>query len=150
MLFFGLFFLRVLWFCGWFFCVFGKVAKVLKMIVFSQIWGLLWGGLFLFFLDLEGLGVFVVLVCVFSFVQFLLLFVLALLLDCCFFGPKPSLCFVSFFLAFLGGFFVFLFLFLFGGFKGQVKWPKGPPHLALNPLYFLFFCVIVWLSCLCV
>ena len=38
---------------------------------------------------------------------------------------------------------VFCFLF-FGGFKGQVRWPKGPPHLALNPPYFyffLFFCV---------
>ena len=34
----------------------------------------------------------------------------------------------------------FLFVFL-GGFKGQVRWPKGPPHLALNPpyLFFLFF-----------
>ena len=33
------------------------------------------------------------------------------------------------------------FLFVFGsclccgGFKGQVRWPKGPPHLALNPPY---------------
>ena len=34
--------------------------------------------------------------------------------------------------------FVFLFLF-FGGFKGQVRWPKGPPHLALNPPYLFFF-----------
>ena len=30
--------------------------------------------------------------------------------------------------------FGFLSLF-FGGFKGQVRWPKGPPHLALNPPY---------------
>ena len=43
-------------------------------------------------------------------------------------------------------FVVFLFLFfvlfvLFGGFKGQMRWPKGPPHLALNPPYFCFcFC----------
>ena len=47
-------------------------------------------------------------------------------------------------------FFVFLFCFcsvflgsvLFrGGFKGQVRWPKGPPHLALNPPYFFgLFC----------
>ena len=61
-------------------------------------------------------------------------------------GPKPSLffgfCFL--FVVFFGFFFVvflvcvFLFLF-FGGFKGQVRWPKGPPHLALNPPY-LFFC----------
>ena len=35
---------------------------------------------------------------------------------------------------FLFVFFVFVFL---GGFKGQVRCPKGPP-LALNPPYFLF------------
>ena len=28
------------------------------------------------------------------------------------------------------------------GFKGQVRWPKGPPHLALNPPHFL----VVFLS----
>ena len=39
-------------------------------------------------------------------------------------------CFFSFFL-FL--FFLFCFVFLFGGFKGHVRWPEGPPHLALNP-----------------
>ena len=56
-------------------------------------------------------------------------------------GPKPSL-FVICFVCFL----VFCFVFL-GGFKGQVRWPKGPPHLALNPpclfflvLVFVFFC----------
>ena len=32
------------------------------------------------------------------------------------------------------------FLFLFGGFKGDVRWPEGPPHLALNPPYLFFFC----------
>ena len=36
---------------------------------------------------------------------------------------------------FLVCFFVFGF---FGGFKGQVRWPKGPPHLALNPPYLFF------------
>ena len=63
-------------------------------------------------------------------------------------GPKPSL-FVICFLLFL----FFVFCFFFGGFKGQVRWPEGPPHLALNPPYlfiylfiylflflFLFFC----------
>ena len=39
--------------------------------------------------------------------------------------------------------FVFSFLFLLGGFKGQVRWPGGPPHLALNPPY-LFFIVFFW------
>ena len=60
-------------------------------------------------------------------------------------------CFFFFF--FLFCFFVcfVLFLFFFGGFKGHVRWPEGPPHLALNPPYlffvlflfcffFLFFC----------
>ena len=35
---------------------------------------------------------------------------------------------------------MFLFLFDLGGFKGQVRWPKGPPHLALNPPFFVFVC----------
>ena len=35
----------VLWFVV---CVSGKVAKVLKMLVFRQFCGILWGGLFLF------------------------------------------------------------------------------------------------------
>ena len=45
---------------------------------------------------------------------------------------------------------LFLFLF-FGRFKGQVRWPKGPPHLALNPPFlffglfvFFFFCFLVF------
>ena len=52
------------------------------------------------------------------------------------FGPKPSLCF--FFVLFC-----FCFVFCFGGFKGQVRWPKGPPHLALNPPNCFIFC-FVW------
>ena len=49
-------------------------------------------------------------------------------------------------------FFVFgFFLCFFGGFKGQVRWPKGPPHLALNPPYFLFwgFCFFVFAFFFC-
>ena len=63
-------------------------------------------------------------------------------------GPKPSLVFCFCFLLF------FCFVF-FGGFKGQVRWPKGPPHLALNPPYFLFvfywflFFFIAFLFCFC-
>ena len=49
-------------------------------------------------------------------------------------GPKPSFFCFCFLL-----FFVF-----FGGFKGQVRWPKGPPHLALNPPYFLFVFFGFW------
>ena len=53
-------------------------------------------------------------------------------------GPKPSL-FVICFCCFLFLFFV-LFVFLEGLIKGQVRWPKGPPHLALNPPYSFFIC----------
>ena len=35
-------------------------------------------------------------------------------------------------------FFAFFCVFVFGGFKGQVRWPEGPPHLALNPPYLFF------------
>ena len=35
----------------------------------------------------------------------------------------------------------YLFLFFFWGFKGQVRWPEGPPHLALFPPYLLFLLV---------
>ena len=37
-------------------------------------------------------------------------------------------------------------VFLFGGFKGQARWPKGSPHLALNPpSYFgCFFCCFLF------
>ena len=72
-------------------------------------------------------------------------------------GPKPSLfaffVFVLFLFCFCFVFVLFLFcfcfvfvLFLFGGFKGQVRWPKGPPHLALNPPYlFVFFVAFCFL-----
>ena len=44
---------------------------------------------------------------------------------------------VLFFLCF---YFLLFFLFcFFGGFKGHVRWPEGPPHLALNPPYFICF-----------
>ena len=57
------------------------------------------------------------------------------------------LCFLVFFSFFF--FFCFFvcfvfFLCCFGGFKGHVRWPEGPPHLALNPPY-LFF--VLFLFC---
>ena len=54
-------------------------------------------------------------------------------------GPKPSLSVFCFY-------FVFFFVGGGAGFRGQVRWPKGP-HLALNPPHFVlvfifaFFCV---------
>ena len=35
----------------------------------------------------------------------------------------------------------------FGGFKGQVRWPKGPPHLALNPPYLFSFVFDLFFVC---
>ena len=65
-------------------------------------------------------------------------------------GPKPSLFLFCFFFCF----FSFCFVFCFGGFKDQVRWPKGPPHLALNPPNLFIFCffwfvVVPFLSVLC-
>ena len=64
-----------------------------------------------------------------------------------------KLCFFLFFCFFLF-LFCFCFCFFLGGFKGQMRWPKGPPHLALNPPYFLlflvfFFFLLFLLSFLC-
>ena len=62
-------------------------------------------------------------------------------------GPKPSIFVFLFFFVFV--LFCF-FAFYFGGFKGQVRWPEGPPHLALNPPYlfflFVFFFVFFFAS----
>ena len=61
--------------------------------------------------------------------------------------------FFGFFVLFFVLFFCFFVFCFFGGFKGQVRWPKGPPHLALNPPYFfvfvflLFFCVFLEAFC---
>ena len=46
-----------------------------------------------------------------------------------------------------------LFVFFGGGcflgrvFKGQVRWPKGPPHLALNPPYLFSFVFGLFVFC---
>ena len=60
-------------------------------------------------------------------------------------GPKPSLFLFVFWVV---SFFLFLFFVFFGGFKGEVRWPKGPPHLALNPPYFLFVFLFLFFPCL--
>ena len=100
--------------------------------------GVFLGWLIVVHLGLEGLGVFVFLVIVFlfrvAFVSVLFALFLVLWLDVVFF---------SFFLVCLFCFFCF-FCFL-GGFKGQVRWPKRPPHLALNPPYFIVFFFFVFL-----
>ena len=57
---------------------------------------------------------------------------------CCFFWSSFFSFFFWFFCLFFFVFFFFLVFFV-GGFKGQVRWPKGPPHLTLNPPYFFCF-----------
>ena len=68
-------------------------------------------------------------------------------LFCCWIGFG-----VFVFVVFLILFFCFCFCF-FGGFKGQVRWPEGPPHLALNPpylvLFFFLFCCFCFLFVVC-
>ena len=128
--FLGFVFLR--WFV--FVCVCHSSKSVKNACFFCQFLGAFLGWLLLVYLCLEGLGVFVFLVfgylfgvgfvsvCLLCFVLWLefvlFLFLFRFVCVCVFF-----LCFFCF----------------FGGFKGQVRWPEGPPHLALNPAYFLFF-----------
>ena len=56
-----------------------------------------------------------------------------------------------YFCCFFFGFYFFLFFFVLclflGGFKGQVRWPEGPPHLALNLPFFLFFFFLFFFFC---
>ena len=117
-------FLMVLWFV---FCV-SYSCKSAKHACFFPSFGacMLW--FLLVYLGLEGLGVlcflFLFFFCSgFVFVCFGIGFVL--LLDCCW----CCSCYVYVLFYFV------CFFVSFGGFKGQVRWPKGPPHLALNPLY---------------
>ena len=120
----------LLWFV---FCVSGKVARVLNMLFslpsFLGFGGVAYSCLFGFGrFRCSCVSCFCFLLCV-GFVS--VLFVLF----CCSMLLFLFLLFFFFvFFCFFGGmFFVF-----WGGFKGQVRWPKGPPHLALNPPYFLF------------
>ena len=82
--------------------------------------------------------------CVF-FVCFLLFVFCCLFFVCLFF-----VCFLFVFCLFVCLFVCFCFLFLlfcFFVFKGQVRWPEGLPHLALNPPHFWgLFCVFVFFS----
>ena len=113
----------------------GKVARVLKMLViFPSFLGFV-GWFLLVYLGLEGFGVFCVPCFCFSFwfwFCFCLFALFCFVVGCCCF----CFCFCFFCL-----FFCFVFVF-FGGFKGQVRYPKGPPHLALNPPYFLVVCLV--------
>ena len=106
----------------------GIVSKVLKMLVFSQFFGVFLGVAHCCSSGFGRFRCFCVSCVCFSFL-------------CCF-----CFCFVCFVIGFVVGcccfvfFCVFLFDVFFGGFKGQVRWPKGPPHLTLKPPYFICFC----------
>ena len=114
------------------FCVSAIVPKVLKMLVFPSFLG--FSGVASSCLFVFGrFGCFCVSCFWFSFwcwFCFCLFALFCFVVGCC--------CF-CFFFCFLFFFVFLLFFFLFGGFKGQVRWPEGPPHLALNPPYFLVF-----------
>ena len=143
--FLGLFFevLMLLWFVFW--CVWHSSRSVKNACFFFPVFfGLLWGGLFLFILGLEGLGVLVFLVFVFVFlccfcfcfvcfgfccvVGLLLVLVLVLLLFlfvCFFFYFCSCFWFLLFFVCFC-----FFLLFSWeglrvrwGGPKGHLTWP---------------------------
>ena len=116
----------------------GIVSKVLKTLVFPVFWG--FSGVA--HCCSSGFGRFrcfcVSCVCFFclAFVSVLFALFLALWLDVVvlLFGVFLLPC----------GWIVVIVLFLFGGFKGQVRWPKGPPHLAPNPPYFICFVFFVF------
>ena len=121
-------FLRLYTYCGLFLCVYHKSAK---NACFPQFFGFFLGWLLLLYLGLEGLYVLV-------FFVFGLLFGVGLVFSLALFCFVLGCC--CFCLCFFG---LFFFLVFFGGFKGQVRWPEGPPHLALNPPYLFFFCYLV-------
>ena len=157
----------LLWFV---FGVFGIVPEVLKMLVFFPVfWAFCGVASSCLFLGLEGLGVFVFLVfLVFVFVVCVAFVsvLFALFLFCCWIVFGVGSCFafflflfcfffvVFFVLAlnppyfFVLCFFCFLLFCFFGGFKGQVRWPKGPPHLALNPPFWFLFFFVLFFCCL--
>ena len=119
------------------FCVSGIVAKVLKMLVFFPVLGVLCGGLFLL-IWVWKVYVFCGSCFWFSFVQVLFLFVLVLVLFCCW--VVVGVVFVCFF------FVVFVFLVLV---FWRVLWATS---LGPKPsLFFYFFCFvfIFWFFCFC-
>ena len=128
-----LFFFQVFIFivvCFW--CVWHS-SKSVKNVCFPSFLGLLWVAYSCWF----GFGRFrcscvscVWFPCLCCFVSVLF----ALFLFCCWIVLGVGSCSVVFVVFFC----FFVSCFCFGGFKGQVRWPKGPPHLALNPPYFLF------------
>ena len=121
---FGLFRFHVFVVC---FCVFGKVAKVSKMLVFPRLLGAFGGWHILVYLGLEGFGVFVFLVLFFFCLGFVFVY-FALFVFCCWIVFGVLLVFVLGFIIFC---FSVLFLFVF-----------------VCPCLFCFVCVGVFSLCL--
>ena len=65
------------------------------------------------------------------------------------FGVGSCFVFVFVFFCFFCCCPLFVFFLFFGGFKSQVRWPKGPPHLALNPPCFICFVFFVFFYLFC-
>ena len=143
MVFFGFVFFEVHVILVSFWCVWPSSKSVKNACFFSQFFGLFCG---VASSCLFGFGRFRC----FVFLLFVFLFCVAFVsvLFALFFCFVVGLCWVLvlvlfFFFVFLFVFFVFFcsffvcFVFCFLGvllsFKGLVRWPKGPPHLALNP-----------------
>ena len=128
----------LLWFVFW--CVWHSSKSVKNTCFFSSFWGFV-GWLILVYLGLEGLGVFVFLVFVLLLGVAFVSVLFALFFRCWFvFGVGSCSVFVFAFLFF----FVFFSFVVIGGFKGLVRWRFGPPHLALNPPYFLFVFLLLF------
>ena len=146
MVFWGFLFFEVLMLLWCLFGVSGIVPKVFKMLVFPHFVGAFVGWVIFVYLGLEVLGVLVFLCLFFFFCVGFVSVLFALFLFSCWIVFGVGSCFVFVFY-FIGAFVFCLFLFFFGGFKGQVRWPKGPPHLALNPPYFIWFVFLFFGFC---
>ena len=124
--------------CFW--CVWHSSRSFKNACFFFPVLGAFVGWLILVYFGFGRFWCFCVSGVCFSFFV-LLLFLFCLLCFCfvvglCFgVGSCFAFVFVLVLLLFCSCFFVFFF---FGGFKGQMRWPKGPPDLALNPPYFFF------------
>ena len=119
----------------------GIVPEVLKMLVFffPVFWAFV-GWLILVYFGFGRFRCFVIIVFVFVFCVAFVSVLFALFLFCCWIVFGVGSCFV-----FFSCFLLLFFVGFFAGFKGQVRWPKGPPRLALNPPYCLFVVFFCWI-----
>ena len=126
-----------------FLCVWYSYKSVKNACCFPQFLGVLCGGLFLFILGLQGLGVLCVSCFCFSFVQCCLFYVLllALVLFCCWVvvGVASCICFCLFVLG--------LFLCFWEGLRDRWGDPKGHLTWPFFVFFFVFVCCVCFLVC---